>query len=441
MESNEIAAGITDLRKLDQRDVPFAGSKGAKLGDLSKAGLTVPAGFVVGAPVYHAFLLASGLQDSITERLRGLDTDDAVARDNASVHIRAEINAAEVPLPVADAIVAAYRRIGSEVVAVRASTTSENTPSASFAGTNETELSVRDEQSLIRSVKHCWSSLFTSRNIFYAAKHGRLASANAMAVIVQRQIDAEKAGMMLTIDPVSGQDDRIVIEATFGLGEAVAGGSVSPDRYVVEKESRSLLTRQIHHKEFVVETEPRAGQKIRRLEGEAQDSSVLNDLEIHLLVDLGLKAEQHFGSPQSLEWAIDADRVTWILQVRPAPPADRTEGDQDSVAPATPGVIRGESAAPGAVTGQARVIDAIEDAYDFEDDEILVVRELAPAWTPVMQRASAVVTDLGGMTSHAATVARELEVPCVVGTGDATRRVRTGDRVMVDATNGIVVPE
>jgi pyruvate,water dikinase len=442
MESTETAAaGIRDLHGIGKEDAPFAGSKGAKLGELSKAGLLVPAGFVVGAPIYRAFLGVSGLQDEITARLHGLDANDSVARDNTSVHIRAEINAAEVPVHIEDSIIAAYRQIGSAVVAVRASTTSENTASASFAGTNETDLSIRDETSLIRSVKHCWSSLFTSRNIYYAAKHGQLASSNAMAVIVQRQVDAEKAGMMITVDPVSGMDDRIIIEATFGFGEAVAGGSVLPDRYVVEKASRALLTKQIHHKEFVVEKEPGDGQKIRRLEGEGQDSSVLNDLEIQLLVDHALKAEQHFESPQSLEWAIDPDDVTWMLQVRPAPSVVRNETDQATVAPGIPGTLRGESAAPGVVTGRARVIDSTEDAYDFESDEILVARAIAPAWTPILQRASAVVTDLGGMTSHGATVARELQIPCVVGTGDATRRVRTGDRVMVDATNGIVVPE
>lgn len=434
------AAGIRDLYDIGKEDTPFAGSKGAKLGELAEAGLQVPAGFVIGAPVYRAFLSASGLQDEISARLRGLDANDPVARDNASVHIRAEINAAEVPGQIEESIIAAYRQIGSAVVAVRASTTSENTAGASFAGTTESKLSIRDERSLIRSVKHCWSSLFTSRNIYYAAKHGQLASSTAMAVIVQRQVDAQKAGMMVTVDPVSGMEDRIVIEATFGLGEAVAGGSVSPDRFVVEKSSRSTLSKQIRHKEFVVEKEPGDGQRIRRIEGEGQDSSVLNDLEIQLLVDLALKVEQIFEGPQSLEWAIDPDGVTWLLQIRPAPSAAPDQADRAAAAPGAPGTLRGESAEPGVVTGRARVVETTEDAYDFESDEILVARAIAPTWTPILQRASAVVTDLGGMTSHAATVARELGVPCVVGTNDATRRIQTGDRVTVDAINGIVVP-
>ncbi len=308
---------------------------------------------------------------------------------------------------------------------------------------NETFLNVRGEEEVVEAVRRCWSSLFGARTVYYRAKRGFGQADMDIAVVVQRQIDAIRAGVMFTIDPSSGATDMLVIEGSFGLGEAVVSGSVSPDRYVVEKSTMNLFAREIRHKELMIKPRAGGGTVTRSLPRDQAELPVLSDEEAKSIATLGKRIEAHYEAPQDTEWAIDAGSKVWMLQSRPITasgsivPAD-VDGDGASASSAEP-LARGLGAAPGAASGPVHVIRALEDADTLEDGEVLVTHMTAPDWVPLMRRAAAIVTDSGGMTCHAAIVSRELGIPCIVGTADATTVLEDGKLVTVDATHGTVV--
>ena len=427
-----------DLRKTD---VDYAGGKGANLGEMTAAGLPVPSGFVVGAPAYASFCDENGLRDRVIDALGGLDVDDTAALEAASKTVRKLVAAEPVPGWLRDAIVEAYREsAGSDdaPVAVRSSATGEDTESASFAGMNETYLNIRGEDAVVDAVRNCWASLFGSRTVFYRAKRGFSQAEMDIAVVVQRQIQSTRAGVMFTIDPSSGRLDRIVIEGAFGLGESVVSGSVSPDRYIVDKESLALVTREVKPKELVIESAPGGGTVTRQLSGEESLRPVLDDQEVRTLAKLALRIEEHYGAAQDTEWAFDPDGEVWMLQSRPVTSSGGT-AQADSAVPDGEAIVRGLGAAPGSASGAVRRITALADAGSLGEGDILVTHMTMPDWVPLMRRASAIVTDSGGMTCHAAIVSRELGIPAVVGTGDATSKLREGEIVTVDATHGVVL--
>jgi len=252
------STAVRDFAELSRSDVPFAGGKGANLGELTAAGFPVPPGFVVGAPAYAAFVDATGLRERIAASLEELDVDDTAALDAASSEIRAAIEATPVPRELAAAIAEAYDAVGDggPPVAVRSSATAEDTASASFAGMNETYLNISGADAVVDAVRRCWASLFGGRTVFYRAKRGLGQADMDIAVVVQRQIASTRAGVMFTIDPASGSTDRLVIEGSFGLGEAVVSGQVSPDRWVVAKGTLHSLAHETRHKELVIEGAP-----------------------------------------------------------------------------------------------------------------------------------------------------------------------------------------
>ena len=435
---------IRPFDRLSRDDIEFAGGKGANLGELTAAGLPVPPGFVVGASAYVAFCEETGVREEIERRLGEVDVEDTAALSGAAAEIRSLIESKPMSERLEEAIVAAYRELAGEdravAVAVRSSATAEDTESASFAGMNETFLNVRGEAAVIEAVRRCWSSLFGARTVYYRAKRGFGQADMDIAVVVQRQVDAIRAGVMFTVDPASGAPDRLVIEGSFGLGEAVVSGSVTPDRYVVDKATLGLTGREIHSKELMVKPKPGGGTVTRRLPAEQADLPVLGDEEARSIAELGKRIEAHYGAPQDTEWAIDARGRVWMLQSRPITVAPAVEDSGTHVSPtaAVAPLARGLGAAPGAASGRVRVIRAFEDADGLEEGEVLVTHMTAPDWVPLMRRAAAIVTDSGGMTCHAAIVSRELGIPAVVGTADATRALHDGELVTVDATRGVV---
>ena len=299
---------------------PFAGGKGANLGELSAAGLPVPPGFVVGAPAYAAFVDESGLRERIAASLENVDVDDMAALEAACADVRAAIEAAPVPEHLRVAIAEAYASVGDgdAAVAVRSSATAEDTASASFAGMNETFLNLSGPDAVIDAVRRCWASLFGARTVFYRAKRGLGQADMDIAVVVQVQVQSTRAGVMFTIDPSTGRDDRLVIEGSFGLGEAVVSGQVSPDRWVVAKKTFHVLAHETRHKELVIERSPDGqGTVTRPAEEDEADAPTLSDDEVRLLAELGSRIEEHYGSPQDTEWAFDADGHAYILQSRP----------------------------------------------------------------------------------------------------------------------------
>ena len=437
---SRVAHEIRPFSELGRGDVAFAGGKGANLGELTRAGLPVPPGFVVGAPAYAAFVEGTRLRERIASRLEGLDVDDPAALETAARELRALIEREEIPGEIAGEIRRAYadllRESTYDAVAVRSSATAEDTEAASFAGMNETFLNVRGADSVLDAVRRCWSSLFGGRTIFYRAKRGFGQADMDIAVVVQGQITPTRAGVMFTVDPATGASDRLVIESSFGLGEAVVSGRVSPDRYVVDKETLSIVVREIHPKTTVIEPHPQGGTMVHELAREEATRPSLSDDETCALARLGKRIEDHYGSAQDTEWAIDSVGAIWMLQSRPVTVAGGQPAAEDHLGEV---LLRGLGAAPGAASGPVRILGALAEAEKFGDGVVLVTRMTSPDWVPLMRRAAAIVTDSGGMTCHAAIVSRELGIPCVVGTQRATTKLRDDELVTVDATRGLVL--
>jgi len=431
------ADAVRSFESLSRSDVAYAGGKGANLGELTAAGLPVPSGFVVGAPAYAAFCDSGGLRSRIDERLGTIDVDDTDALERASREVRRMVEEEPVPAWLEERIRAAYHELGADVpVAVRSSATAEDTETASFAGMNETLLNVPGADDVVGAVRRCWSSLFGARTIFYRAQRGFGQAVMDIAVVVQRQVPATRAGVMFTIDPASGDREKLVIEGSFGLGESVVSGSVSPDRYVVEKASLAIVTREVRRKELAIEADADGGTVTRKLEADEAARPVLSDDEVRQIAELGRRIEDHYGAPQDTEWCYDPDGRAWMLQSRPvtttvapAPPPAEHAGDV---------LVQGLGAAPGIGSGPVRLLRELSAADGLADGDVLVAHMTAPDWVPLMRRAAAIVTDSGGMTCHAAIVSRELGIPCIVGTAEATAKLRDGELVTVDATHGVV---
>jgi pyruvate,water dikinase len=435
---------VRSFELLSRGDVDYAGGKGANLGELTAAGFPVPPGFVIGAPAYAAFCDATGLRGRIEQRLAGVDVEHTEELERAASEVRAMVEAEPMPNDLADAIAHSYDRLAAAVgdpetpVAVRSSATAEDTESASFAGMNETLLNVHGRDAVLEAVRRCWSSLFGARTIYYRTKRGFGQADMDIAVVVQRQIRSTRSGVMFTIDPASGASDRLIIEGAFGLGESVVSGSVSPDRYVVGKETLGTLRREVRRKELTIEPNSDGGTTTRALEEHEAEQPVLGEDEVRRVAELGARIERHYGAAQDTEWAVDAEGVIWMLQSRPVtaaggePLAEPTRQRRGEV------LVRGLGAAPGVAAGAVRVIADLATADDLIEGEVLVTHMTAPDWVPLMRKAAAIVTDSGGMTCHAAIVSRELGIPCVVGTAEATKVLRDGELVTVDAGEGAV---
>ncbi|HEY8470660.1 MAG TPA: phosphoenolpyruvate synthase [Longimicrobiales bacterium] len=452
---------MTFIRRFDElgtADVPVAGGKGANLGEMTRAGLPVPPGFVITVDAYRRFYEAGGVGDEVSALLERLDVDDPVQLQRTAESLRSLIRRARVPRDVRAAILDAYRALSEHAgvdeafVAVRSSATVEDTAQFSFAGMFESFLNVRGGDELIRRVKDCWASAFGARVLFYRIKQGMREEA-PIAVIVQKMVNAEKSGVLFTVDPGTNDPTLLVIEAAWGLGEVVVGGQVTPDHYEVNKETLEIVRKTPGYKEFMLTRDEETGENVRvELPEERAKAPVLSDDEVRALAELGRKDEAHYGLPQDAEWAIE-DGMIYFVQTRPvttlreraeprkraeAPPpaaeAARAEESADRV------LVRGLGASPGIASGIVRVLASPQDGGKLQHGEILVTTRTAPDWVPIMRRAAAIVTDAGGMTSHAAIVSRELGVPCIVGARDATRTLRDGMMVTVDAREGTVRP-
>jgi pyruvate,water dikinase len=423
-------------------DVDYAGGKGANLGELTAAGLPVPPGFVVGAPAYATFCEETGLRARLDELLAKVDVEDTAALAAAAEQARALVDQTPMSGWLEAEIRSAYAELAraddQAPVAVRSSATAEDTASASFAGMNETFLNVRGADSVIDAVRSCWRSLFGARTVYYRGLRGFSQAAMDIAVVVQRQIQSTRAGVMFTVNPASGDRAQLVIEGALGLGEAVVSGSVSPDRYLVDKATLAIRAREVHHKELIIESTPDGGTVTRALSEDDALAPVLSDEEVVTLASLGRQIEEHYGTPQDTEWAFDPDGAAWMLQSRPV---TTLHGEQApaSTEPQGTVLLHGLGGAPGSASGAVRVLATLADAARLGNGEVLVTHMTAPDWVPLMRRAAAIVTDSGGMTCHAAIVSRELGIPCVVGTGQATKQLRDGEIVTVDATHGVVI--
>lgn len=307
--------------ELDRKDVAAGGGKGASLSDMARAGMPVPPGFVICTETFRRFLKSSGLEEQITSALQGLDVENSALLEQISKELVTLIETAECPDNVQEEILAAYRRLcedygGIAVVAVRSSAAAEDSQAASFAGQQETYLNIYGEENIIGKVRACWGSFFQPRAIFYRQLRGSLKDTN-IAVVIQRMVNPDKSGVMFTVDPVQRRYDRIMIEAAWGLGEAVVSGLVTPDNYTVNKSDGQILSKFISRKTVMIIREDHGiGCRQVELPPEMMQAQVLLDKEIDQLLFLGKMIENHFGSPQDVEWAIEGDQL-YILQSRP----------------------------------------------------------------------------------------------------------------------------
>ncbi|WP_083458596.1 phosphoenolpyruvate synthase [Sandaracinus amylolyticus] len=424
---------VRDIARLRVGDVRVAGGKGANLGELRAAGVDVPHGFVVTAQAYLDAMSRAGVRRALIERMKTVDADDSAALAAGSDEARAMIAKAGVPDALRAAIVRAYRSLGDPTtrVAVRSSATMEDSAGTSFAGMNETFTGVAGDAAVVDAVQRCWQSLWGRRVVAYRAAQG-LTEEPAIAVVVQRLVESERAGVMFTADPSTGERGHVVIEASWGLGEAVVSGMVEPDTYVVDKSSGAILSARVGTKALEIVANVR-----REVEPERARRRALDDAELKALATLGARIEQHYGKPQDIEWAIAGGRI-WIVQSRPITALEHahpTAANRTSGAP----LLRGLGASPGRRSGRVRVLASAEQGHLLEKGEILVATMTSPDWMLALRRAGAIVTDAGGMTCHAAIVSRELRIPCVVGTRDATRFLRDGEVVTVDGNAGRVL--
>lgn len=436
---------ILDLKSIRKDMLSVAGGKGANLGELIAFGIRVPPGFVITSNAYKYFIEYNNLKEKIKEVLEK-ESDE----ESASEKIRSLILSASVPKDLEEAIYKGYdslsKMVGKEVlVAVRSSATAEDIAEASFAGQQDTYLNVSRSE-LIEAVKKVWASLYTARAISYR-KAKNIDQLNiSMAVVVQKMVNSRSAGVMLTLHPSTGDRNYIVIESSWGLGESVVGGKVTPDEVVIEKSSLKIVERRLSHKTSKIIYDPVARKnKTVQLTGEEADTMSINDEEAIELAKLALKIEEHYGRPMDIEWAIDSDMKfpdnVFIVQARPETYwSNKGKEEQKEKKSSGSGRIltKGIPASPGIAVGKARVLLDLKDAKNFQQGEILVTKMTDPDWVPIMKMASAIVTDEGGRTSHAAIVSRELGIPAVVGTGNATKVIQDGQEITVDATRGII---
>ncbi len=429
-------------------DDSILGGKGANLNRLAKLGIPVPPGFVVTAQAFDYFLEVNGLRDRIITIIKEVVRERRPEEyEETSKAIKSLILNAEVPKDLFDEIARAYEELGRRVglgavpVAVRSSATAEDLRTASFAGQQDTYLNVVGAEEVIRRVKDVWASTYSARALAYRDEHGIPHEKSSMAVVVQKLVNARSAGVMFTINPVTGNGDEVVIEASWGLGEAVVGGMVTPDRWVVGKADLAIRDRHISRKTLMVVRSEAGLTKEVEVPQDLAEKPSLSDEEVRKLARIGIELEKIYGYPLDVEWALDADTgEIYILQVRPETVHSSGKARQAvGVVAGGRAVVKGIPASPGVAVGRARICLTLEDAKNkMRKGDILVTKMTNPDWVPYMRIASAIVTDEGGMTSHAAIVSRELGIPAIVGTGNATSVMRDGEVYTVDATHGVV---
>ena len=413
-------------------DAGRVGGTGANLGELTAGGLPVPPGFVVTADAYRYAVESAGVADELATILKEVAADSTAALDHAAQRAQELIRSITLPGDLAAALLEAYHQLGDHVsVAVRSSGTGEDAGDTSFAGMNATFTNVVGDDDLVARVIDCWASLYGARVISYRRTRA-LGDVPAMGVVVQEMIPSERSGVMFTADPSTGDVSRIVIDAAFGQGEVVVSGEVEPDTYVLAKTGPSILHVRVGTKDFKLVRGPDGKDLHVDLTPDEGSRRVLSDDEVVALAKLGLATEAHYGAPQDTEWAI-ADGRQYLVQSRPI--TTLTAASESEVGRI---LVQGLAASAGRATGAVRILDSAEQGDQLLDGEVLVAKMTSPDWVPTMRRASALVTDGGGITCHAAIVSRELRVPCVVGARNATTVLRTGEVITVDGAQGLV---
>ncbi len=485
---------FNEIRKTNLAEV---GGKGANLGEMAANGFPVPMGFVVTSGAYFLFISHNRIGEVIKEMTSDLDIENTDQLAKASDTIKTRILSGEIPPALRQEIINSYKSMikdGREpYVAVRSSATAEDLPEASFAGQQDTYLNIKGAENVVQSVKECWASLFGSRSIYYRTSNNFDHLKVGLAAVVQQMVQSEKAGVMFTVDPMSQDRNKVAIEGAYGLGEIVVSGSVTPDRYVVNKNSLQIEVKDVAKQTWMIAkvNDQNVHMNVRE---EMQERQKITDQQAIELAKIGKRIEQHYGKPQDIEWAV-ADGKLYIVQSRPittlkpenmalqgVPAIDGEKQNQEvaqaapvktvvqaaapiaqaaakSAVPASQSIpaaktetgggkmaetatekilARGLGSAPGIGKGKVVILAGPKEIGKVQKGDVLVTEMTTPDFVPAMKKASAIVTNSGGMTCHAAIVSREMGIPCIVGTKNGTTSLKEGQFVTVDASRGIV---
>jgi pyruvate,water dikinase len=452
---------IVWFEEVGKEDVGLVGGKGANLGEMTNARLPIPYGFVVTSKAYFQFIKEAHLQQRIKDILSIVNCDNPNELHQASKHVQDLILDASVPIGLGKEIIRFYDHLVSKeesyyknrlsgfakafhvakhlynqpLVAVRSSATAEDLPTASFAGQQETYLNVKGEAHLLQKIKECWASLFTERAIYYRHEQGFDHFKIGLAAVVQRMVQSEKSGIAFSIDPVTNDKSRIVIEAIYGLGEYIVQGKVTPDHYEVDKRSLLLLKNEQKYQSLKYVKSGQTNKEIRLSKSEGFSQKITGE-EIIKIALLVRDIENHYYFPQDIEWAIEKEKV-FIVQSRPITTIKATEKKEgETVSTVQIPVLIGAPASPGVSVGPVKIIFSPKEIDKVIKGDVLVAPQTNPDYVPAMKKAVAIITERGGRTSHAAIVSRELGIPAVVGAPGATKKLKNEMIVTVNGKTG-----
>lgn len=437
---------VAKFESLNKEDIGIAGGKGANLGELTQAGIPVPPGFVVTAETYNKFMNETGILNNIINMLNRLDVNDTKKLQKTAEKIKEIIIDTDIPEDISALIIEAYnelcQRIGEDdvYVAIRSSATAEDLPEASFAGQQDTFLNIKGTKEVIDYVRKCWASLFEARAIFYREENNFEHSKVYIAVVVQEMVESEKAGVMFTVNPSTGENVAL-IEGSWGLGEAVVSGAVTPDTYYVDNEDNSILEATVSDKKVMFKKLDNGDTKKIDVPDNLRKERVLSEKELIELTEMGKRIQKHYNAPQDTEWAFHSKKL-YMLQSRPITTLDDTrdicEVDGADELENRTVIVKGLGASPGMASGEVKIIHEIDELDKIKDGDIMVTTMTTPDMVPAMKRSSGIITDEGGVTCHAAIISRELGISCVVGTGDATEVLNDNTKVTLDGKKGLV---
>jgi len=443
---------IKFFEEISLADIPEVGGKNASLGEmvqhLAPQGVKLPNGFATTSDAYRYFLQSTGLSERIGKELEGLDVHDVKDLERRGAKLRSMITDADLPEDFGQEIQDGYRKLGeicgheNLVVAVRSSATAEDLPDASFAGQQETYLNVSGIEDVLSYTKSCIASLFTNRAIAYRVEKGFDHMKVALSVGIQQMVAvrSKAAGIMFTIDTETGFRNAVVLTSIYGLGENIVQGRVSPDEFTVFKPTMAILKKRVGEKKLrMIPVEGSKTKNVLVPKHEREQYSITDD-QVKTLADWAMKIEQHYGHPMDIEWALDEDDgQLYIVQARGETVASRKSNsviEEYRLQESGEVVVRGTSVGNRIGAGRASKIIDLKDISMFKEGDVLVTEMTDPDWVPIMKIASAIVTDKGGRTCHAAIVSRELGIPCVVGSGDATEKIANKEPITVSCAEG-----
>ncbi len=432
------------FKELSHDDIPIAGGKGANLGEMTQAKIPVPNGFVVTSNAYYDFVEYYNLAPQIKKIITTCNVDDPRELESTAKKIQDLIRKNPLPEDTAIEVMKSYRELSGNYsltnvpVAVRSSATAEDLPDASFAGQQETYLNVVGEANVVKRVQDCWASLFTPRAIFYREKQKYDHMKVGIAVPVQKLVNSLISGIMFTANPVTNDKTKIIVEAIWGLGEYIVQGKITPEQYIVNKSDWTIDSKEYIEQTVQLIRGPNETKEVPVAKS-LQKANKLSLKEALEIARLGQRVHNHYGKPQDIEFALDQDRKIYIVQSRPITTLD-TSKKQEAFNIIAPILVKGQPASPGVGTGKVVILKSPKEIERAQKGDVLVTEMTSPDFVPAMRRVAAIVTNSGGQTSHAAIVSRELGVPCIVGAKGATKILREGQIVTVDATKGNVHP-